>query len=73
MLKVTRLVQQSRGTPIRNATADTLRVLPGELIGSVDRIEVEEDAVVKSAPTSHGEGDKVYVATVVSQVEDGKH
>ena len=57
--------------PIRNATADALRVLPGKLIGSVDHIEVEEDAVVEGAPTSHGEKDKVYVATIVSQVEDG--
>ena len=58
--------------PIRNATADTLRVLPGELIGSVDLIEVEEDAVAEGTPTSHGEKDKAYVVTVVSQVENGK-
>ena len=47
-------------------------MLPCELIGSVDLIEVKEDAVVESTPTSHGKEDKVYVATVVSQVENEK-
>ena len=57
--------------PMRNATVDTLQVLPGELIGSVDLIEVEEDPGVGDTPTNVGE-DEVYVATqsVVSQGEE---
>ena len=59
--------------PMRNATVDTLQVLPSELIGSVDLIEVEEDPGIGDTPTSVGE-DEVYVATqfVVSQGVEGR-
>ena len=36
--------------PLRNATVDTLQVLPSELIGSVDLIEVEEDPGIGGTP-----------------------
>ena len=55
--------------PIRNVTADTLCVSPGEHIGSVDLIEVEGGTVTEDTSTSLGE-DKAYVATIVPQVED---
>ena len=55
--------------PLMNATADTLRALPGENIGSVGLVEVNEDALAKS---SHGGQGEAYVAKVISPVCDGK-
>ena len=50
--------------PVRNPTKDTLKVAPGEVIGSVDAFEVEKDAEPESVPVSFRDG--VVVSRVVS-------
>ena len=52
--------------PIRNATNDSLRVLPGELIGSVGSFELEKDAVSDDMPPNLG----ISVAVVNSQPDE---
>ena len=54
---------------IRNTTAETLQVHPGELIGSMDSFELEMDLVADNAPTSLEE-DGVAVVRVIPQAED---
>ena len=58
--------------PIRNTTADTLRVLTGEVIGSVDSFELEKNSVANDAPALLAEG-SVSVARVISQAEEERH